>query len=139
LPHPAKVRVKAKSVIADNEMTLFPILRFTSFPVTRLNYVLVSFVISHMFSALSRANNELIHTFHGFYRLSYCGKIFPTQCSDNRRSEGSPPAEKRRPPALPRCSSAPRRTPWNAGETRVLSAAPAGIQISRARPHAKRP
>jgi len=36
LPHPAKVRVKAKSVINDNEIILLPILRFTSFPVTHL-------------------------------------------------------------------------------------------------------
>jgi hypothetical protein len=36
LPHPAKVRVKAKSVINDNENIFLPILRFTSFPVTHL-------------------------------------------------------------------------------------------------------
>jgi hypothetical protein len=38
LPHPANVRVAAKSVIPDNEIIL-PILRFTSFPVTRLKYM----------------------------------------------------------------------------------------------------
>jgi hypothetical protein len=36
LPHPAKVRVKAKNVINDNEIIFLPILRFTSFPVTHL-------------------------------------------------------------------------------------------------------
>ena len=36
LPHPAKVRVEAKSVINDNEIIFLPILRFTSFPVTHL-------------------------------------------------------------------------------------------------------
>jgi hypothetical protein len=38
LPHPANIKVAAKSVIPDNEIIL-PILRFTSFPVTRLKYM----------------------------------------------------------------------------------------------------
>ena len=55
LLHPAKVRVKAKRVIPDNKMILFPILSFTSFPVTHLwKTVLARYFLSHKSGPIAR-------------------------------------------------------------------------------------
>jgi hypothetical protein len=88
LPHPAKVRVEAKSAITDNEIIFLPILRFTSFPVTRLaNLCWLGFLYRTCFLDFQGHRQNYPSQPHHKLRLGSRQILCPRQFLDNHGSE----------------------------------------------------